>query len=439
MNIADDHPFSVAKRRKQKPWDVLAVIGSLNVGGCERHLATVYPRLKAAGFDVGILTFTRGGPLEQQVRASGVDVMCIDREPAPVTRAERWKRRATTVFDFASTFRRARLVHFFLPGAYMIGGLMALAARQPNVVMSRRSLNDYQADHPIATRIERFLHPRMRILTANATASVSQLIEEGAPRDRTLLLQSGVDTSVFEAAPARHEMRKRLALKQDTLVLVIVANLIPYKGHADLVEALGDVASRIDRDWVLMVAGRDDGPRQALAKRADELNVGRHIRWLGPVADVPALLRACDIGILASHQEGSPNSLLEYMAAGLAVVSTKVGGVTDIATNNADALLVPPRDPVALGQAILKLMQDDRVRETLGSAAARRVRTAFSLQACIDAYTHLYDLMLKRPPLPAHEIAKRYRAARPAMTMGSMSEPLPIEAGLGALLTSDKR
>ena len=426
MQRPDDHPYSVAKRRKQKPWDVLALIGSLNLGGCERHLATVYPRLKAEGYDVGILTFVRGGPLEEQVRASGVDVMCIShRETPPVTLAERWSSRAAALFDFVRASRRenARIVHFFLPGAYIIGGLTALVARQPNLVMSRRSLNDYQHGHPIASRIERFLHRRMRVLTANASAGVSQLVEEGAPGDRTLLLQNGVDTDLFDSAPSRRDMRERMALNQDTLALAIVANLIPYKGHADLVEALGNVAGRIDRDWVLLVAGRDDGPGQALAKRAGELGLSHHIRWLGQVSDVPALLRACDIAILASHEEGSPNSLLEYMAAGLAVVCTKVGGVTDIATNNVDALLVPPRDPIALGQAILKLIQDERMRKTLARAAGSRVRTAFSLQSCVDAYKHLYDLMLEQPLLSADEITRRYRAARPAMSGSEFSTP----------------
>src|SRR5579872_4171271 len=147
MRRPDDHPYSVARRRKQKPWDVLALIGSLNVGGCERHLATVYPRLKARGYDVGIVTFFRGGPLEQQVRASGVDVMCIShREAPPATGVEQLASHAVAFFDFCRVFRRenARLVHFFLPGAYIIGGMTALAARQPNVVMSRRSLNNYQ-------------------------------------------------------------------------------------------------------------------------------------------------------------------------------------------------------------------------------------------------------------------------------------------------------
>jgi glycosyltransferase involved in cell wall biosynthesis len=433
MRWPDDHPYSVAKRRKQKPWDVLALIGSLNVGGCERHLATVYPRLKARGYDVGILTFTRGGPLEERVRAAGVDVMCISRrEVPPVTRAEHWTSHAAALFDFVRVFRRqnARLVHFYLPGAYIIGGLTALAARQPNVVMSRRSLNDYQLGHPLAARIERFLHRRMRILTANASASVSQLVEEGAPPSRTLLLQNGVDVGLFDSAPTRRDMRDRMELNQDTLVLVIVANLIPYKGHADLIEALGNVAGQIDRDWVLLVAGRDDGPGQALAARADELGLGRHIRWLGQVSNVPAVLRAGDIAVLASHEEGSPNSLLEYMAAGLAAVSTRVGGVTDIATNNVDALLVPPRDPVALGQAILRLIQDEPLRKSLASAGASRVRNGFSLGACIDAYAHLYDLMLEQPSLPADEIARRYRGARPSMSGDAMPAPLSIEGGL---------
>jgi glycosyltransferase involved in cell wall biosynthesis len=433
MRWPDDHPYSVAKRRKQKPWDVLALIGSLNVGGCERHLAMVYPQLKARGYDVGILTFARGGPLEQQVRAAGVDVMCINRqESRPARRAERWAGRATTFFDFVRVFRpqNARLVHFYLPGAYIIGGLTSLVARQPNVVMSRRSLNNYQIGHPVAAQVERFLHRRMRILTANASASLSELIEEGAPPERTILVQNGVDTDPFDSAPARRDARERLALNQDTLALAIVANLIPYKGHADLIEALGAIAGQIERDWVLLVAGRDDGLGQALAKRANELGLSRHIRWLGPISDVPALLRASDIAVLASHEEGSPNALLEYLTAGLAAASTRVGGVTDIVTDEVDALLVPPRDPAALGMAILRLMQDETLRNRLASAGARRVRDAFSLNACVDAYSHLYDLMLEQPALPPDEIARRYRMARPSTSGNAMPAPLSTKGGL---------
>ena len=70
MTLPADHVLT-AIAHQRRAWDVLAFIGSLNVGGCERHLATVYPRLAAAGLRVGIVTFRRGGPLEEEVRASG--------------------------------------------------------------------------------------------------------------------------------------------------------------------------------------------------------------------------------------------------------------------------------------------------------------------------------------------------------------------------------
>ena len=80
MKFPDDHILS-AITHPGASWDVLAFIGSLNVGGCEKHLATVYPRLAAVGLKVGIVTFERGGPLEKELRAGGVDVMCSMRPP----------------------------------------------------------------------------------------------------------------------------------------------------------------------------------------------------------------------------------------------------------------------------------------------------------------------------------------------------------------------
>ena len=114
----------------------------------------------------------------------------------------------TIVTDIARLLRsrRVAVAHFFLPGAYIFGGLGALLARHSNVVMSRRSLNDYQAAHPISSRIERFLHSKMRLLIANSKQVQAQLIAEGAHADRTLLLYSGID---LESVGARPQSRGR--------------------------------------------------------------------------------------------------------------------------------------------------------------------------------------------------------------------------------------
>ena len=395
----------------------MAFIGSLNIGGCERHLATVYPRLAAAGLKVAIVTFQRGGPLEAELRAAGVDVFCLDRVWSGrffgrgLRMLSVYTRLALIVSDICRSLRSGRVgvAHFFLPGAYVLGGIGSVLARHSNSIMSRRSLNNYQIGHPIAARIEYFLHRRMRVVTANAAPAAAQLIDEGAPPDRTFVLHNGVNLEHVDRAPDRDTGRKTFGLEPDELAIAIVANLIPYKGHADLIEALGRIRSQISRKWTLLIAGRDDGPGQALKQRAEQLGIASNIRWLGLIDNVPALWRAADIGVLASHQEGLPNSLLEAMSMGAPMVTTNVGGVADIVTDAVDALVVPPRDPEAMAAALLRLVESNDLRARVGVAASDRIRSAFSLDVCIENYLRLYRMMLQRPRLSGAVIARQFQ------------------------------
>ena len=93
-----------------------------------------------------------------------------------------------------------------------------------------------------------------------------------------------------------------------------------------------------------------------------------------------------------------------------------------------NALLVPPRDPVALKGAILRLMQDEPLRSRLASAGASHVRSSFSLDACIDSYAYLYDLMLEQPSLPTDEISRAFRAARTSMAGDAVQAPPSISS-----------
>ena len=114
--------------------------------------------------------------------------------------------------------------------------------------------------------------------------------------------------------------------------------------------------------------------------------------------------------MLASHQEGLPNSLLEGMAMGVPMVTTKVGGVTDIATNGVDALVVPPRNPEAMAQALFSLIESPQLRLRLSQAATARIHNVFSLQKCVDGYRLLYDSMLRQPALSSADIARRFHS-----------------------------
>ena len=141
--------------------------------------------------------------------------------------------------------RRPAIVHFFLPAAYLVGAPAAISAGVPVRIMSRRSLNVYQRSYPLVSNLERRLHRRMTAILGNSRSVVRELSEmEGVPARRLGLIYNGIDVARFTDAGSRAATRAALGLGPQTLTLVIVGNLIPYKGHGDLLAALGQAAPR---------------------------------------------------------------------------------------------------------------------------------------------------------------------------------------------------
>ena len=373
---------------------ILVVVPKLTVGGTERHLMSVLPKLDRRRFQVEVATTRGAGPLDQALRAQGIPVT-----PAPALFPGHANALAALPWLWWRILRKQPdLLHFLLPEAYLIGGLAALLAGCRRCVMSRRSLNLYQDGKPISRLLERQLHRSMAALTGNSRAAVEQLAAEGAPRARLALIHNGTATSTC-AAGDRAAARAALGLDPDSLVLVIVATLLPYKGHGDLLRALAGIAERLPVRWTLLVAGRDEGIGAGLRAQAEAAGLARHVRWLGERGDVPGLLAVSDIALLASHEESLPNAVLEAMAAGLPVVATGVGGCAEAVEEGVTGRLVPPHDPDALGRAILALALDREQRAAMGRAGQRRIAERFSLEACVAAYERLYDAVLAGQPL----------------------------------------
>ncbi len=377
-----------ALAREGRSIRILFVIGSLEVGGAEMHLAQVLPRLSAAGFEIAVLTLSGRGALAATLAASGITVFVAQESRAPgasatwVSRAFRLMRSAVAA---ARIFARWRpdVVHFFLPGAYLIGAPIALLISPAKRAMSRRSLNDYQSKRPIVAQLERALHARMHALLGNSRAVTAQLIDEGAPPDLVHLIRNGIDIARFDGCSADPASRDRLEL-------LCVANLLPYKGHADLIDALA-LATKDIPDWRLRLVGRDDGIGSFLRDRAAAAGLAARIEFLGPRDDVPALMAASHLALLCSHEEGFPNAVIEAMAAGLPVVATAVGGIPEAVLQDRTGLLVPARDPKALAAAIVDLGCSPAKRAALGAAGAARARTEFSLDRCVAEYAKLYE------------------------------------------------
>jgi glycosyltransferase involved in cell wall biosynthesis len=384
---------------------IVIVTSRLDVGGTERHIARILPALQQRGFDVALYVMERGGPLEGEVAAFGIRVAGpsyggVLQWPVASLALARWLRR-----------ERPDVVHFFLPRPYLFGSLAAELAGHRLRLMSRRSLTDYRAKYPLLDRIERVLHRRTFGILGNSQAVIDQLATEVDEPSKLALIHNGIElpSSVFTGT--RQRVRDMLHLPEGTLVISVIANLIAYKGHRDLIAALALIKDRLAApgsplSWRLLVIGRDDGVGGELKAQAQASGFAGNVMWLGERNDVEDLLAASDIFVLPSHQEGFSNALLEAMAAGLAVIATSVGGNCDAVVENETGVLVPARDPDALGAAISSLAVDPDLRRRFGEAGRRRVEQLFSLQACVDRYERLYRALGEASPPPVSVILR---------------------------------
>ena len=375
---------------------LLIIIGSLDLGGAENHLLTILPQLSDQ-FEVTIFTTSFAGNYSQEFIRAGIPVV-FSRKSITGPR-HLLAKISRLVGNFIRTIRFINkfdpdIIHFFLPGSYLLGGYASILLRCNCLVMSRRSQNDYQQKHhQVLTWLEYKLHRKMDYVLANSKKVAQQLSDEGVTEQQLKLIYNGVDLERYQQQP-HIELRSQLGLNTHTLVLTIVANLFFYKGHRELIQALAIIKSQLPQDWALLCVGRDAGELEPLQQLAAELDIKGHIYFLGQRQDIPQLMSISDIGLLVSHEEGFSNAILEFMASGKPMVVTNVGGNAEAIIHNKCGLVVARKDIHAISGALLQLAIHPALREQYGQAARKRVEEHFSLDRCITNYRTLYNHLL---------------------------------------------
>lgn len=382
--------------------DIFIIITNLNVGGAETHLLRVLPHLNTEGRSIIVYTTQQKGTMALLMEAAGIKVIApsIPKWLKKLGRLGKWISyfiSCVTLTTFL-IYYRPRIVHFFLPGAYILGACCALLTRRPSLIMSRRCLNYYQKKYPLLSRIEYWLHKRMTIVTGNSQAIIGQLLEEGVRKEQTLLIYNGIDSNTPDYSFKKNILRARFGISEESLVIIIVANLHSYKGHEELLQALGKAKNKLRIPWQLLCLGRDTGRQKTLAILAEQQGIGEHVHWMGEQSNVAEFLAVSDIGIICSHHEGFSNSLLEGMYAELPMIVTDVGGNPEAVIQGETGLIIPVFDIDALSNAILYLSENSLLRSKMGKAAKERIQQVFPLTRCIEGYRKLYDRLLENPP-----------------------------------------
>jgi glycosyltransferase involved in cell wall biosynthesis len=230
---------------------------------------------------------------------------------------------------------------------------------------------------------------RVHAIVAVCASIKRGLVAAGVPDDKIEVIYSGTDVTRFHPGVDGVAVRRELGLAPDAF-LVTQIGVRSWRGWRDVLDAVQQVAPQCPRARLLFVGA----PPPRVAQLADEARargVGGRVLVLGPRDDVPAILAASDLVVDASYAGlGITGSVREALACERPVIATDLEGMPELITHGETGLLVPPRDPKAMADAMLRVIGDPALAHAMARAGRARVEARFSLRAKIDATEALY-------------------------------------------------
>ena len=358
---------------------VVTVIDGLMTAGAETVATRIALGLDPNRFE-SIICSTRPSAPDHvaAAQAAGLEVLELNRR----SRLDLWRWRPLVRMLRSG---RVDIVHTHKFGSNIWGALLTPRTRLPVLLAHEHSWSYEGTLHRLVDR-ELIARRAERIVAVSPTDRMRMIELERIPENKIVLIPNGIP----DRPPGNGERtRKRLGLAPSDAVVGTVCGLRPEKELKTAVRALGMLAPQ--RPNLRFVVVGDGSERSGLERLADELGVRTLFLGQRPNDEVPDLVAAMDVLVLSSRFEGMPLALLEWMAAGKAIVASRVGGIPSIVEHDQEAILVPPRDHVAFAHEIARLLDDPSERRRLGDAARLRQRAEFRFQGTLDLLEALYE------------------------------------------------
>jgi glycosyltransferase involved in cell wall biosynthesis len=360
----------------------------LELGGAERQLTQLACGFARRGWRVQVVSMLPAdSPLVIQLKEAGVTAASLGMSPGipnPLI--------VRTLAQILQSFG-THVLHSHMVKANLLGRLAANAAGV-NVQISTAH-NTVEGGWWVKWAYR--LTDSMADLTTNVSEkSVARYVDIGAvPAGRIRLVRNGLDLGPFDADPAsRSTYRKDLGL-DDRFAWIAVGRLTKQKDYLNMIQAFADL-SKAHPEASLLIVGK--GPERAhIEHQVQELGLTSRVQLLGERADVPSLLNASDAYVMSSAWEGAPIVLLEAAASRLPIAATDVGGNRELVNDGETGLIVPPQNPVALREAMMRIMTaSTEKRAEMGRAGRRRTETEFGLDRILDQWEAIYFDLLRQ-------------------------------------------
>ena len=362
-------------RNNAKTLSVLYLIESAGRGGAE----TVVVALARARGEHACVGSLRSGWMWEKLAEAQVPVLSV-----PYRRS-----------DLLLAVRTARLIARVDPDVVhcncftmnIAGALGAGLAGVPSIATVHGAIYDLDTRaRRLAYRLAGAQHRRLVTVSNYLGGELNRLA--GVPKSRIQMIYNGVETPGVSRETAS-AVRREFGLTDGDFVVGSIGMFRPEKGHADLVDAVSLARGRVPAMRLLLMG---DGKQKAeLQKRCRENAIEDAVRFVPPDSDVAPILRALDVFALPSHTEGLSIATIEAMSCATPVVVTDCGGPTEIVTDGVTGVVVPPCDPQAMADAIVRLAEDSTLRVCLAANGRARALDSFSLDAMLSKYDRLYE------------------------------------------------
>ena len=372
---------------QSKKIKLLQMLTNFHIGGTERQVANLALGIDASHFDLHLACLRHSGELLAELETLRVprSEFRIGRLYSPQTlwqgiRLARYVRR-----------NLIQIVHSFgfYPNVFTVP--VARLAGAAIVVASIRDTGDLLTG--MQRRLLKLVCRLADCVLVNAEAIRENLLEQGYCPSNIVVIRNGI---TLPKAPGKEPgalLRRELGIPLSARVVAVFSRLNRMKGVQYFLDAAMVLAAKFP-DVHFLVVG-DGESKTELEEHARRLGLGQRVVFTGFRGDVPDLLAEAAISVLPSLSEGTSNTLLESMAAGIPVVATRVGGNPEVVEDGVSGLLVPPRDSAALAAATARLLEDPDLASRLGQAGVRRVSELFSIDGSVHQTEHLYQRLVE--------------------------------------------
>jgi glycosyltransferase involved in cell wall biosynthesis len=360
---------------------VVEILATGTNGGAQEHLFSLMTRLDAAHYDASVVSLSAGSAVRKLER-NGFPVTVID-DPDDAG--------AVRALAAHLAIVQPDVIHTHMYRADVIGTKAALALeaagyRRPFIVSTVHSSRVRSTED---RELLRQLTPHMDQLIAVSKAIVKKIADERRTGAPVRLIYNGVDLERYDHQEPCCTLRDEFGMEAGSQLVGVVARLEPEKGHQTLIEAWPHVLREVPDAYLLIVG--EGSRRDFLEQWAAAHKVAHRVIFTGRRDDVPAVTAALDVAVLPSWREAQGLSILEAMALSRPVVASNVGGIPEMIEDGVTGLLVEQDNPVALAEAIVRLLTDHAFADTLARAGHDLVHERFCVELMVKAIEEIYD------------------------------------------------